>query len=252
MLKFSQDYDIIPVGGTDKGYVKISDNGGSSWTTLKEIQGQTPDWTQTLIEINQWAGKTVLIGFEYKTGADSNSYGWYVDKILIDTDVGIVYREDFDEYDIGDDWGDWVVTTKSSFNQKPTPPEIDGPNNGNINTLYEYSFHSFDPDLDKISYYIEWGDGNITDWTEPQPTGSSTYVEEHQWPEEGTYIIKAQAKDSHDAKSDWSDEFEVKVKKGRDRHSANSLFLQILERLLEQLHSSFPILNKVIGSLVTL
>jgi len=204
MLIFFQDYDIVPVGGSDTGYVKISDNGGSSWTTLKEVQGQTIDWEQNFVEINQWAGKTILIGFEYKTGGSSISQGWYVDKIAIDTEEGIVYLEDFEDYNVGDHWGDWVVTVKSSLNTPPIPPQIDGQNNGNINTLYEYSFLSFDPELDNISYYIEWGDGNITDWTEFQSgDASSAYREQHKWSEEGTFTIKAKAKDPNGLESDW-------------------------------------------------
>lgn len=250
MLRFVQTYTIVPIDGPDIGYVKITDNGGSSWTTLKEIQGQTLEWQDVLIDIGQWAGKTVKIGFEFKTEDSSDSFGWYVDKILIDAEGEFVYLEDFEEYEVGDDWGDWVVTTKSSLNSPPTIPEISGPNNANINTPYQYSFHSFDPELDDISYYIIWGDGNITDWTEPQSSGSSSYTEKHEWAEEGTFKITAQAKDTHNAKSGWSDEFEVKVKKGRSRPSTNQLFLQILEKLLEQLQSSFPIVNKIIESIV--
>jgi len=252
MLIFFQTYNIVPVDGPDTGYIKITDNGGSSWTTLKEVQGQTLDWQETLIDIGQWAGKTVKIGFEFETGDSSDSFGWYVDKIRIDAEGEVIFLEDFEEYNIGDDWGDWVVTTKSSLNSPPTNPEISGPNNANLNGIYQYTFHSFDPELDDISYYIVWGDGNITGWTEPQSSGSSSYTEKHQWTEEGTFKITAQAKDSHNYKSDWSEEFEVIVKKGRSRQSTNVFFLQVLGKLLEQLQSSFPIVNKIIESLVAL
>jgi len=204
MLIFFQTYNIVPVDGPDTGYIKITDNGGSSWTTLKEVQGQTLDWQETLIDIGQWAGKTVKIGFEFETGDSSDSFGWYVDKIRIDAEGEVIFLEDFEEYNIGDDWGDWVVTTKSSLNSPPTNPEISGPNNANLNGIYQYTFHSFDP------------------------------------------------KDSHNYKSDWSEEFEVIVKKGRSRQSTNVFFLQVLGKLLEQLQSSFPIVNKIIESLVAL
>lgn len=252
VLKFFHQYNILPIDGLDTGYVKISDNGGSSWTTIKELQGQTIEWQETLIPINQWIGKTILIGFEFETGSNSVSQGWYVDKISVDAEGELVYTEDFEEYDLGYYWGDWVVTFQSSLNSAPIKPFIEGPSNGNINTLYEYSFQSFDPELDNISYYIDWGDGNITDWTAPQSGDStSSYKEKHEWTGEGTYSITAKAKDAHNAESEWSDEFEVKIKKSRSKQSTNSLFLQLFEKLLEQLHSSFPIVNKFIESIVT-
>lgn len=251
MLIFFHQYNILPIGGSDIGYVKISDNGGSSWTTLKEVEGIIIDWEKIMIEIDAWAGKTVLIGFEYITGDSSDSQGWYVDKISIEAVRENVYYEDFEEYDIGDYWGDWVVTTKSSLNSPPIRPKINGPNNGNLNTDYEFAFQSFDPELDNISYYIEWGDGHITDWTTPQSgDSSSSYNEIHNWTEEGTYTITAKAKDSHGAESGLSDEFKIIIEKSRNRQSTNLLFLQILEKLLEQLHSSFPIVNRVIELIV--
>lgn len=253
-LIFFQQYNILPPSGEDTGYVKISDNGGSSWTTLKEVQGQVTEWEKNDLEITPWAGKTVLIGFEYKTGDSSISQGWYVDKIKIQAENDLPYTEDFEDYDIGDYWGDWVVTIRSSFNSPPIPPIINGPNNGNIDTLYEYSFRSFDPELDNISYFIYWGDGSTTDWTEPQSGDSaSSYNEKHSWTEEGMFTITAKAKDYHEAQSELSEGFEVNIViKSRNRQSTNLLFLQLFEKLLEQLHSSFPIVNKFIESIVTL
>lgn len=153
-LMYSQHYHIVPVDGPDKGYVKISDDGGSSWTILSEVQGVTTQWEQNRIEINQWKNKTVLIGFEYKTEANSISVGWYVDNIIVDGG-GPVYDEDFEDYIIGDAWEDWIVWELTGLNYPPFPPTINGPNSGNPNENYTYTFSAYDPDFDDVSYYID-------------------------------------------------------------------------------------------------
>jgi hypothetical protein len=241
-LLFRHYYEILPVDGNDHGYLKISDNGGSSWTTVEEYQGKPFDWVETIIPIDAWAGETIKIGFEYETGADSVSRGWYVDRILIDADGLIIFSEDFEEYDVGDDWEDWIVTVQfDPENTEPDPPEINGPNSGKINTPLQYNFKAYDLDFDNVSYYIDWGDDSITDWTAFQPSGSVTYNEAHTWTETGTYTISAKARDEYLEESEWS-EFEVKITKSRDRQSSSLLFLKLLDQIL----SAIPILNKII------
>ena len=88
-------------------------------------------------------------------------------------------------------------------NEAPSPPEIDGKTSGEAGTSYEYSFTSTDPDGDEISYYIKWGDNEITDWTDFQASATE-YTESHTWDDEGTYTIEAKAKDTYGAESEWS------------------------------------------------
>ena len=239
-LWYSQQYNIVPVDGPDKGYVKISDDGGSSWTILCEVQGRTTEWETNRIEINKWTNKTVLIGFEYKTEANSISVGWYVDNILVESVGFMLYNEDFDDYDIGDDWGDWIIWEKISLNDPPFAPTINGPHSGNPDVPYEYTFQAYDPDLDNVSYYIEWGDGNLTDWTEFLPSSTGTYSENHNWSEEGTYIIRAKAKDILEAESNWA---ELTVSMPRNRLLIKSLFL----RFLQNHPLMFPKLQQLLG-----
>ncbi len=243
-LRFVHKYEIQ--GGSDRGYVKVSDNGGSSWTTLWDVQGKVGQWEQTFFELNNWFGKSILIGFQYVTGADSVSQGWSVDKIVIDKDYENIYEEDFEEYDEGDSWGDWII--KSALtppeNLPPYDPTIDGPSTGKERQPATFQFHSVDPDLDIISYYIEWGDGAITGWTAYFPSSSSAYNENHTWDVEGTYTIRAKAKDINNAESGWT-EHQIKITTPRNRQSNNILLIRFLESLLEQIFKSFPILSKV-------
>jgi outer membrane protein assembly factor BamB len=114
----------------------------------------------------------------------------------------------------------------------PLKPTISGPNNGKTNTPYTYTFTSLDPDEDQVSYYIEWDDGNITDWTSFQPSGEP-YTESHIWTEKDTYTIRAKAKDTFGLESDWGT---LTVTMPKDKSTNNVLF-----RLVER----FPLLQKI-------
>ena len=119
-------------------------------------------------------------------------------------------------------------------NNPPTAPFVDGIFNGNANTQYGYYFTSTDPEQDQISYYIEWGDNTITDWTPLIPSGD-TYYEDHSW-EPGTYILKAYAKDSNDDISERTDVI-ITMTKGK---IASYYYLINFLRYYE---STFPILE---------
>jgi len=70
--------------------------------------------------------------------------------------------------------------------------------------VYSASTSSTDPDGDSIQYRFDWGDGIINAW-------SSSITQSHAWQTTGTYNVKAQAKDSHNAESLWSSPLTVTV-----------------------------------------
>jgi hypothetical protein len=84
----------------------------------------------------------------------------------------------------------------------PTTPTVAGPTSGNKGTEYDYIFQCITPDSCDVYYYIDWDDGEIEDWIGPYASGEEVTVP-HTWDEKGAYIIKAKAKDIHDAESDW-------------------------------------------------
>ncbi len=251
ILQYVEKFEILPIGGPDKGFVKISDNGGSSWTTLGIVQGHITEWSANAIDISEWLDETVLIGFEFVTGDKFTSQGWSIDKIVVELDSEVIYEEIFEEYDTGDAWEDWVIKSDSHpENEPPFAPTIDGPNSGKVNQPKIFTFVTVDPDFDIVSFYIEWGDGTITDWTDFAPSGTGIYSEEHTWTEEGTFTIRAKAKDINNVEGDWS-EHQIKITTPRDRQFNNLLLIRYLENLLELIIKSFPILNKVIDIPVT-
>lgn len=117
----------------------------------------------------------------------------------------------------------------------PNKPEITGPNSGKAGEEYDYTFSSVDPDGDAVQFYIEWGDGN-SEWTGFNSSGDS-FTRSHIWDEKDTYIIRAKAKDSNGAESDWAT-LEVSMPKNK----ASNPFILFLERLIER----FPILEQIL------
>ena len=118
-----------------------------------------------------------------------------------------------------------ILLKLSTEKKAPTPPVIVGETNGKPGILYPYTFTSIDPDGDSVSYYIEWDDGDITDWTGFQPSGEP-YSESHTWNKKGTYVIRAKAKDPYGLDSEWG-ELEVTIPRNK---ATNSFFFSFLER----------------------
>lgn len=96
------------------------------------------------------------------------------------------------------------------INAAPEVPTINGPSSGSTGVSYEFDFLSVDPDNDNLFYYVDWGDGNTEDWIGPYPSDEKVTLT-HTWASAGTHVIKANAKDIHDAQSGWSDNYDFDV-----------------------------------------
>ena len=116
----------------------------------------------------------------------------------------------------------------------PETPTINGPKEGMAGVKYTYSFVSTDPDGDRISYIVEWGNGDSTGLLGPYESGETREVT-NTWVISGAFIIKAKARDIHGAESDWAI---LTVTMPRNR-AINPPFL----RLLEQFPNMFPLLR---------
>ncbi|UCD13767.1 MAG: hypothetical protein JSW60_09470, partial [Thermoplasmatales archaeon] len=88
-------------------------------------------------------------------------------------------------------------------NQAPDPPTITGPQYGDPEVEYEYTFNTTDWEGDDVYYWIEWGDGDKEEWIGPYETGQKVKLK-HTWSDHGKYTIKAKVKDVNDAESDES------------------------------------------------
>ena len=134
-------------------------------------------------------------------------------------------------------WSDPHYITITGENGPPDVPDITGPTSGTAGEEYEYSFVTTDPNGgDDVYFWIDWGDESFEEWIGPYESGEEVKVS-HTWDEEGTYTIKAKAKDVYDAESDWGT---LEVSMPRNKLS-NMFFLQFLERLFER----FPLLEHI-------
>jgi len=249
-LEITTLYEIFPPDSPDYGYIKISSNGGSEWTTLKTLQGYTPEWIKVSIDLQEYINMNIKIAFEFTTKPDSGgpsiSDGWWIHNIAVLADHEIIYEEDFSEYDIGDSWGDWIISgTARPPNAPPFTPSILGTTEGNAGVDLIYSFSSSDLDLDNIFYYIKWGDGTPEiEWIGPYSSSEAVHLN-HTFTSKGTYTIEAKAKDPTGEESKLG-KLKVTIKKSKSKQSNLILSLQPLERLLNRILSLFPIFYKLI------
>jgi len=107
---------------------------------------------------------------------------------------------------VTDDNDSTAIDTTYAFiresNDPPNKPTITGETQGYIDESYEYTFTTTDSDDDDIWYYVEWGDSSNSGWIGPYNSGD-VVTKSHTWDEEGTYTIRAKAKDVFDDESDW-------------------------------------------------
>jgi hypothetical protein len=146
-----------------------------------------------------------------------------------------------DTNDLESEWSE-VYPVTIVENEPPNAPTIDGPGRGSAGTSYEYTFTSTDPNEDQVSYYIKWGDGDVTDWTDFQASGPPGYSKSHTWDDQDEYTIEAKAKDTYGIESDWTT---LKVTMPRNKIATNNVFqtlfkhfpnlLPILQMLLQRL-----------------
>jgi len=125
----------------------------------------------------------------------------------------------------------WIQET----NAPPGKPNIDGPTSGNAGTSYDYTFEAIDPDGSVIWYFIDWGDNTDTGWLGPYDSGEQI-TESYTWSSQGTYTIKAKAKDPYGEEGPWG-YLDVTMPVNQNiqinsQQSSTTLFFQILQRLL--------------------
>ncbi len=112
-------------------------------------------------------------------------------------------------------------------NTAPNTPTMSGPNSGKPGKEYDYVLTTFDAEANDVYYFIDWGDGTVEDWDGPYSSEIEVTFS-HTWDEEGTYLIKAKAKDVYNAESDWY-EFEVNIP--RSKLIYHSILYWMFERL---------------------
>lgn len=128
-----------------------------------------------------------------------------------------------------------VIKYLSCVKNPPETPTITGPKVGKVGEEYNYTFITSDLDDDEIFLYIKWGDGQIEKWIGPFKSGESVVVS-HIWNSIWIYKIKAMAKDTCGALSDWGT---LKVFMPRNK--------MVTISLLQNLLVKFPLIERFLN-----
>ena len=121
----------------------------------------------------------------------------------------------------------------------PDKPTISGPRIARTGKEAEFKFTAVDPEGHDVYFYISWGDGIREYWLGPYASGE-TATFSHTYTEGGSFTIISKAKDICD-KEGQQNQFKLLVLK--NKAATHSLFLQLLEKLMER----FPILEQFLN-----
>jgi hypothetical protein len=91
----------------------------------------------------------------------------------------------------------------------PSDPLVLGPVQAWPDTALEFRVQALDPDGDQVEYWLEWGDGGTTGWTEPAMSATWQFAE-HSFADTGRYAVRARAR-SRGLESAWSDTHAIVV-----------------------------------------
>jgi hypothetical protein len=144
------------------------------------------------------------------------------------------------DYKCVEEWvllGDPTLAIAESSNPPAKPVAPSGIASGDINTAYDYTTSTTDPDGDQVYYLFDWGDGTNSGWLGPYVSGV-TETGTHMWTVKGSYDIKVVSKDIHGALSEWSDPLSVTMPY---KFSFPHPFMHLLQMLLERFPNVFPL-----------
>lgn len=96
------------------------------------------------------------------------------------------------------------ISSTTSANTPPKKPVLLGETFGRINTTYNFTVLSFDPDGDKIKYAFTFDDGTNPIFSNYLSSGTAFTIQ-HNWSKPGVYKIMVNVKDENNAFSDTTE-----------------------------------------------
>jgi hypothetical protein len=135
----------------------------------------------------------------------------------------------------------WLIKTDEYgfISTPPDTPTINGETNGAIQTAYNYTILTNDPDQDDVQFYIDWGD-NTTTITGFLESGDEIIIS-HTWNTKGTYNVKVKALDKNYDQSDWATLTVI-----MPCSYTNRPLQQFLELIFQRFPNAFLLLRQVV------
>ncbi len=108
------------------------------------------------------------------------------------------------------------LTVRVVYRRPPeTPTTPTGPTVGVTDSSYTFVAGANHPDGDDVAIRCAWGEGDTSGWSE-YVLPSVPAEMSHAWSTPGTYVVRAQARDTHGLTSQWSDPHDITI--GRPGH----------------------------------
>ncbi len=257
-LEFWTWYDIEY--NYDYAMVEVSLD-GRSFDFLDGFTGSSSNWEHKQYDLTDYVGKSIFIRLRYITDPGTEREGIYFDDIspvvkwdsitllsdsisnkyydVTDKDDGIYYYR-VKGFNSKHSWCDFStledIVVEILVNEPPDEPIINGPLDGKVGEVYDYTFSSIDLEGNQVYYYIEWGDGFIIEWDGPHESGEIVTFS-HSWSSADTFTIRAKTKDIWDYESPWA---ELDVTMPRTKTLLNHLF-QRFQQFFYLFTKFFPI-----------
>jgi outer membrane protein assembly factor BamB len=95
-------------------------------------------------------------------------------------------------------WGYLYAFGAGEPNEAPSAPITKGPKLGIQGLKYRYKIVAKDPEGDKVSYYVKWGDSTYTGWTREYASGEEVVLSHRWWDRDIVFEVIFQAKDIYD------------------------------------------------------
>ncbi len=142
-----------------------------------------------------------------------------------------------DVHDKKSDWSEPHIITILD-NKPPSAPTMQGKRVVKTGEPYDLTISSKDPEGHNVSYYIDWGDGDIEYWLGPYNSGKKVTFS-HYFNDGGTLTINTTARDEL---FDESPEQSLKIFIIKNRIHTSSSFQQVFTRIFD----IFPILKQIL------
>lgn len=177
-LPMATAYQSAPVR---VGVLTADPNGDDVCFRLDCGDGDTLDWGQTVA-----SGDTFYFTHRWQSAG-----------------VHLVRAQARDETDNQSGWSE-PCSLDVNPNGLPAVPMIpQGPIVVYRNQAHFFTTSGSDPDGDSVSYRLNWGDGDTSNWGGHVASGTADSAS-HKWSDQAVFQIQAQARDIHGAESDWS------------------------------------------------